>query len=655
MAALGDTFELGRDVTLRNRIVATAHGRAAIVAGLATPADAEYWRRVAHGGIAMCISGGTVTAPESTARSRIFGEAWREEAVEGLALRAEAMHDGGAVAVLQLVHLGRETLGAENYYHPVAPSAVRSPREPTAPRALTEGELEVVLEGFRASAANAFAAGFDGVELHAAHGYFLGQLLSPVVNRRPGAESLAGRMAPVMRLAREIRAAAPDKLLGIRLSVGDEEDAGLDLDHTGELLAGLDPALDWVNLTVGMRSYYIRDMATTRPPLLDEVATLRGFTDLPLLISHGFRTGEEMEAAVDSGADLVGTARTLIADPEAPRKILAGEGAAVRPCVACNEDCRSFDPALMCTVNPNLGAPGDRTRRAMPLLRGELRPGPRRVAIVGAGPAGLEAALTLQASGGVEVVVFEQGEELGGTHAVIGQAPGHSGWSRLIRFYRDNLDEARVETRLGTPAEAADLAAFDAVVVAAGAVEGLPDWAAGARNVSEAVAAGPEVLAGVDHLLVVDDGFAWWPHAMAVELGVTAGVGHITLVTPGVAFAMGLPAEGRSQMLKRLQGRLPLSIRPLTAATAIEPAGVQLRDGGGAVERVEADAVIVVGERRPRDWSDLALADGPPALVVGDAIVPRRTAHAIGEGRAAAEAIVAGRLEGVERVAEAAI
>jgi len=108
-------------------------------------------------------------------------------------------------------------------------------------------------------------------------------------------------------------------------------------------------------------------------------------------------------------------------------------------------------------------------------------------------------------------------------------------------------------------------------------------------------------------------------------------------------------------MLKRLRGRLPLAIRPLTTATAIDPAGVELHDGGGAVERVEADAVIVVGERRPRDWAGLALADGPPVLVVGDAIVPRRTSHAIGEGRAAAEAILAGRLGGVERVAEPAI
>ena len=92
------------------------------------------------------------------------------------------------------------------------------------------------------------------------------------------------------------------------------------------------------------------------------------------------------------------------------------------------------------------------------------------------------------------------------------------------------------------------------MIAAPGATEVLPGWAEGARTVSEAVAAGAEDLAAVEHLVVVDDGFGWWPHAMAIELGVAAGVGRITLLTPGVAFAMGLPAEGRSQMLRRLRG-----------------------------------------------------------------------------------------------------
>src|SRR6516162_8725019 len=136
-----EPFALG-NLTLRNRIVGAPHGRGLLDDGLALPGDAEYWRRVAAGGAAMVTVGGTVTAPESTWRRRIVTEAWREEGMDGLARRAEAIRSEGAVAACQLVHLGRETTGAEMWFAPVAPSPVRSPREPTRPRPLTDVELD---------------------------------------------------------------------------------------------------------------------------------------------------------------------------------------------------------------------------------------------------------------------------------------------------------------------------------------------------------------------------------------------------------------------------------------------------------------------------------------------------------------------------------
>ena len=182
-------FELGQ-LTLRNRLVGTAHGRGILEDGLPLPEDAEYWRRRAAGGVAMLTVGGTVVAPESTWRRRITTEAWRPEAVPGMAARAQAIRAEGAVAACQLVHLGRETTGAELWFHPVAPSAVRSPREPTRPRPLTTGELDAIVEGFRVSAVNAADAGFQVIELHAAHGYLLAQFLSAATNRRPDAGSI---------------------------------------------------------------------------------------------------------------------------------------------------------------------------------------------------------------------------------------------------------------------------------------------------------------------------------------------------------------------------------------------------------------------------------------------------------------------------------
>ena len=295
-------FPLAHGLVLRNRLVGTAHAAGLVSGGLALPEDAEYWRRRAAGGAAMLVVGGTVTAPESTWRRRIVTEAWREEAVPGMAARAQAIRDEGAVAACQLVHLGRETTGTEMWFAPVAPSAVRSPREAVRPRPLTDGEVEAIIEGFRVSAINALAAGFQVIELHAAHGYLLGQFLSGVTNLRPGAGSVAARANLLARITAAIRGSAPGAVIGVRLSTDGGEEAGLTLDGLCELLPHVGPHVDYINLTVGVRTTYVRDMATTEPPLLPHLARIRPLTGRPLLASQAFRRVDQIDAALTAGA-----------------------------------------------------------------------------------------------------------------------------------------------------------------------------------------------------------------------------------------------------------------------------------------------------------------------------------------------------------------
>jgi 2,4-dienoyl-CoA reductase (NADPH2) len=618
-----EPFDLG-DLTLRNRLVGTAHGRGILEDGLPLPEDAEYWRRRAAGGAAMLTVGGTVVAPESTWRRRITTEAWRPEAVPGMALRAEAIRSEGAVAACQLVHLGRETTGAEQWFHPVAPSDVRSPREPTRPRPLSGGELDAVVEGFVRSAVNAADAGFQVIELHAAHGYLLAQFLSAATNPSLKAEE---RLAIVARVVRGIRSSAPDVVVGIRLSIGEE--GGL----APELLPHVDALADYVNLTVGVRTTYVRDMGTEEPPLLADVGRLRRSVAGPLLISHAFRTPDTIDEALAAGADMVGMARALIADPDMPRKLLGGRAADIRPCVACNEDCRAFDPVLLCSVNPELGPPGADRRPAAPLVvRRVAEPSGGPVAIVGAGPAGLECALAL--AGRREVVLFDAREAIGGQLAVAAVAPNRHGWRALLDFYSHAL--AGVALRLGSPVRADDLAGFEEVVLAVGSVERLPVLPGIERALPSSVAIGRR-LSGRS-LLVVDDGFGWWPCASAVELGVQAGFESIIVATPGAAFGGSLPPEGRVQLLARLRGA-PLEIRPVTALTSLaDDSAVLTNTMSGTAETVPADTVIVVGERVARDWRALVPARGT-VRVIGDALVPRKASHAIAEGCAAAEAI----------------
>jgi 2,4-dienoyl-CoA reductase-like NADH-dependent reductase (Old Yellow Enzyme family) len=608
---------------LRNRLVGTAHGRGILEDGLPLPEDAEYWRRRAAGGVAMLTVGGTVVAPESTWRRRITTEAWRPEAVPGMALRAEAIRGEGAVAACQLVHLGRETTGAEQWLHPVAPSAVRSPREPTRPRPLSTGEVDAVVEGFRLSAANAAEAGFQVIELHAAHGYLLAQFLSAETNPGPAEQ----RLAIVARIAREIRSSAPDVVLGVRLSLDDE---------TFELLPAVSELADYVNLTVGVRTTYVRDMATEEPPLLGEIGRVRAMAAGPLLISQSFRTPDTIEAALSAGADLVGMARALIADPDMPGKVLSGRATEVRPCVACNEDCRAFDPVLLCSVNPELGPPGADRRPAAPLVVRSAEPSGGRVAIVGAGPAGLECAVTL--AGRRDVVLFDAREATGGQLAVAAAAPNRSGWTALLSFYAHGL--GGVEVRLGSPVEADELADFGEVVLAVGATEVLPVLPGIERALPSSQANGQRLTGR--RLLVVDDGFGWWPCASAVEVGVRAGFESVTLATPGAGFGAALPPEGRVQLLSRLRGA-PVDVRPFTRLVSVgDDSAVVQSTMSGTTDTVPADTVIVVGERVANDWRALVPPTGG-VRVIGDALVPRKASHAISEGRAAAEAILSAR------------
>jgi 2,4-dienoyl-CoA reductase (NADPH2) len=335
----------------------------------------------------------------------------------------------------------------------------------------------------------------------------------------------------------------------------------------------------------------------------------------------------------------VGIARPLIADPDFPAKILSGREAQVRPCVSCNEDCRTFDPLLLCSVNPELAPPGMEHRPAAPLVvRRVAADGDAPVAIVGAGPAGLECATAL--AGRCEIVVFDERAAIGGHLAIAAAAPNRHGWRSLLDFYAAALEAAAVPLRLGVQATAADLEGFAEVVLAVGSVEVLPPLPGIERAVSASAALGAGT-AGTprgSEMLIVDDGFGSWSCASAVELGIAAGAARITIATPSAGLFASLPAEGRVQLLARLRGA-PLELRPAMALEAITGSGAELRNlMSDETETIPADTVIVVGERRARDYTSL-LAANATVRVIGDALVPRRVAHAISEGRAAAEAI----------------
>ncbi|GAA5055189.1 oxidoreductase [Nocardia callitridis] len=622
---------------LRNRLVATAHGSGAVAGGLPQPGDDAYWRRCASGGAAMVIAGGTVVSPESANRIGNTTEAWRPDAVPGLRRRAAAVAGEGAVPVCQLVHLGRETLGAQIWGHPIAPSALRSPREPVAARTMTEDDIDRVVRDFVVSAEHARAAGFPAVELHAAHGYLLAQFLSPASNIRADANTLDGRGRILHRLHSAITSACADLVVGVRVSLDGAEEAGLDIDGLCAVLSTLE-MFDYVSVTAGVRTTYVRDMATTAPPLAPHIPRLRAATTKPLLVAQAIRTRRQIEAALRAGADLVGMARPFIADPMFADKMIRGDDHAIRPCVSCNEDCRTFTPTLLCSVDPTLGPPGTDARPAAPLRFGPKTVRTRRVAIVGAGPAGLESALRLAHSH--DTTLFEASPHIGGQLRLAAQAPHRAGWSRLLRFYEDNLDG--VTLRLGQRVTPEQLDDFDEAIIATGAKETVT---AGSSSSSSAILDRHRVWPG-NRVIVVDDGFGYWTTVGAIESALAVGA-DVTVLIPGPSFAPTIPDESRAQLLRRLAGA-PVEFIVEAALTDVRRDGAKTVVSyrhllSGRESRLHGDHAIVVGQRVASEWRPFERrARHARIQVIGDALVPRRVAHAIAEGHAAARAIITG-------------
>ena len=297
-------------------------------------------------------------------------------------------------------------------------------------------------------------------------------------------------------------------------------------------------------------------------------------------------------------------ARALIADPDMPRKLLGGRAADIRPCVACNEDCRAFDPVLLCSVNPEARAPRPAPRTAGRPRRSSCAAPPRPPA--GAwrssapDPAGSSAPARWPAA--ARSCCSTRARRSAASSPSRARLPNRGGWRALVDFYAAALERADgVELRLGTPAGADDLAGFDEVVIAIGSTELLPALPGIERALPSSTAIGRH-LSGRS-LLVVDDGFGWWPCASAVELGVRAGFETITVATPGAAFGGSLPPEGRVQLLARLRGA-PLEVRPFTALD--EP-----RRGQRGPEEHD------VGRRRARARADTSSWSASASLATG--------------------------------------
>ena len=651
MSLLSQPLRIGA-FEVPNRIMQAAHSKQ-YSDRVESDRETAYFVRRARGaggagGCGLFVAGNHLVHP--TASTRGFEDAWRPEAVDANRRMTDAIHEAGARVLVQLNHHGAQASpeGPDGPRPVYAPSRILSPSTGVATREASERDIAGFVEAWADAAERSRLGGFDGVEIHMAHGYLLHQFLSPLYNRR--ADAYGGDLEARTRFPREVLRAVRERVgddftVGIRIVVDEHNDAGLDAADCREIVAALraEARLDFLDTAAGGYHDVHWVFPSSAMPvawLRDEVAALkRANPDIPVFGVGSATSVEQAEEVLASGiADMVALTRGQLADPDLATKLLTGATDGIRHCIRLNQGCLgrgSQGLAVSCTVNPEAG------REQEPAPRRARRPG--RWTVAGGGPAGLRAALDL-ARLGHAVTLLEREQALGGQLLRATRVPGRGSVALLVADLERDARAAGVDIRLGAEATAEAIRATrpDGVVLATGAVApaatalAIDAAFAGERpGTVDAFTALDDPAALGDRILVVDDdGTAF---ASGVLLSLAAGGARVDVVT---AFEQLLPHVGtgyeRQLVLRSLadgdfgrvtSARLLLEGREATAIDVLT---------GEARGLAEPTAVVAVRPRVPVGVGGLAAeqleaALGVPVTAIGDALSPRGIDAAIAE------------------------
>ena len=563
-----------KHLTLRNRIMTTAHEPSYSEDGMPKARYRAYHAERAKGGIALTMTAGSALVSRDSPAA--FGNlhAWDDRIVPWLAELADACHEHGAAVMIQLTHLGRRTRWNTDDWLPVlAPSRVREPAHRSFPKAAEAWDLERVVRDYASAAQRMQAAGLDGLELEA-YGHLLDGFWSPATNHRDDEHggSLDNRLRFTERVVGAVReAVGADFIVGIRLVVNEQLDRGLTREEgmaiAARLVNGGD--IDFLNVIRGhigtdaALSKVIPVQGTPAAPHLDFAGEVRAATRFPVF--HAARINDVASArhAIASGRlDMVGMTRAHIADPHIAVKVASGREHEIRPCVGATYCLDRIYEGLdaLCIHNPSTGRESTLPHA---IERGEGAS--RHAVVVGAGPAGLEAARVL-GERGHRVTVLEAAAEAGGQVRLAARQPRRAELIGIVDWRLERCAALGVDIRCNVVAEAEDVRALapDIVIVATG---GLPDLAL-PEGGGELAISSWDVLAGdapsAERVLLFDDNGAH-PGLQAAELLAASGA-ELELVTPERFFAPeigGLNHVAYAEALERAGATITINRRLL--------------------------------------------------------------------------------------------
>ncbi|MGE6662328.1 FAD-dependent oxidoreductase [Pseudomonas sp. NPDC077408] len=444
---------------------------------------AAFFAERARGGVGLIVTGGVGPNEEGSVRAgaaklSTLGEAEEHKVV------TQAVHEAGGKICMQILHAGRYAYSPQL----VGASAIQAPINPFTPRELDEEGIEKQIRDFVNCAGLAQKAGYDGVEIMGSEGYFINQFLVSHTNHRTDrwGGSYENRMRLPVEIVRRVREAVGREFIIIyRLSMLDLMEGGSTWDEVLMLAKAIEQAgATLINTGIGWHEARIPTIATKVPraAFTKVTAKLRGHVGIPLVTTNRINTPEVAEQVLAEGdADMVSMARPFLADPDFVNKAAADRSDTINTCIGCNQACldHTFSGKLTtCLVNPRA------------CYETELNYIPtttvKKIAVVGAGPAGLAAA-TVAAERGHQVTLFDSANEIGGQFNIAKLVPGKEEFFETLRYFKTKLQSTGVDVRLNTRVSAADLLAggFDEIILATGIAPRTPD------------------IPGIDHPMVI--------------------------------------------------------------------------------------------------------------------------------------------------------